>query len=53
MSDKEEGKPGTWSYCGINYPHGSHPHTIIFNEGPYTNVLCLGATQEELDEVGR
>lgn len=37
-----EGMPGTWSHCGSHIKHSSHRHTIVVNEGPYPNVLCLG-----------
>ncbi len=42
-----EGDPGTWSHCGNRSPHGRHHHTIVFNEGPYPNILCNGTPKKE------
>jgi len=39
---KHEGEVGTWSHCGSREPHGTHEHTVVFNEGPYYGVVCLG-----------
>lgn len=44
---KTEGEIGTWSHCGSRTPHPSHLHTIVFNEGLYPAILCLGAPLEE------
>lgn len=31
-----------WAHCGDRKPHASHTHTIVFNEGPYPDVPCIG-----------
>lgn len=42
---KREGEPGTWSHCGNHEPHTDHYHTVVFNEGPYPDVHCLGSLE--------
>ncbi len=39
---ESEGLPGTWSHCGKAADHPPHRHTVVFQEGPYDNVLCRG-----------
>jgi len=46
-----EGDVGTWSHCLNKEPHGPHLHTIVFNEGPYNDVLCLGTPLDNPDEA--
>lgn len=31
-----------WSHCTNHAPHPPHTHTIVFNEGPYPDVTCVG-----------
>ena len=40
--DINEGMPGTWSHCGSKKVHDAHRHRVIFQEGPYENILCKG-----------
>jgi len=38
----EEGTVGTWSHCGNRASHNAHLHSFAMNEGPYTDIQCLG-----------
>jgi len=49
---KVEGELGTWSHCLNRENHDPHLHTIVFNEGPYPDVLCLGTNKEKGDNNG-
>lgn len=41
-TERIEGAPGTWSHCGSRKNHAPHSHTVVMNEGPYPNIVCLG-----------
>lgn len=43
-----EGEMGTWSHCGSRKPHAAHRHTIVFNEGTYPDILCLGTPDADI-----
>lgn len=43
-----EGMPGTWSHCGRNINHPPHRYTVVFNEGPYDNILCKGYPGDQM-----